>query len=220
MLAHAGFGQTPVSAVRPALGTSSASRERPGRDHPRPLGLVWPCPLVFQPLTLSVGVRAPAPETSSLDVGHDLPRKRKADSTAQDTRIPARIRSECRGAQSAWPPVRSDDSTPSPMQQTLAVKRWLTHRAPVSLRVCPRRASPHRGSTQSYAGSASREARAGNLDTPDRQPATRLSKRSTRLRFDYRSLTTAASFALHGARPTSAPELASRIGVVFQPEPR
>ena len=162
MLAPASFGQTPVSTVRPALGTSSASRERPGRDHPRPLGLVWPCPLVFQPLTLSVGVRAPAPETSSLDVGHDLPRKRKADSTAQDARIPARIRSECRGAQSAWPPVQSDDSTPSPMQQTLAVKRWLTHRVPVSLRVCPRRASPHRGSTQNYAGSASREARAGN----------------------------------------------------------
>lgn len=61
MLTHTSFGQTAVSAVRPALGTSSASRERPGIDHPHPLGLVWPCPLLFQPLTLSVGVRAPAP---------------------------------------------------------------------------------------------------------------------------------------------------------------
>jgi hypothetical protein len=66
MLTRTSFGQTAVSAVRPALGTNSASRERPGTDHPHPLGLVRPCPLPFQPLTLSVGVRAPAPKLPAL----------------------------------------------------------------------------------------------------------------------------------------------------------
>jgi hypothetical protein len=31
-----------------------------GSDHPRPFELVWPYPLLLRPLTLPVGVRAPA----------------------------------------------------------------------------------------------------------------------------------------------------------------
>jgi hypothetical protein len=210
MLTHTSFGQTAVSAVRPALGTSSASRERPGMDHPHPLGLVWPCPLLFQPLTLSVGVRAPAPK---------LPVLASASRPPSAAQRPLGLGASTRCTERLATGLRRRFNTVTD-EQTYAVKRRLTHLVPFSLRVSPRRASPHRGSDPALCRKRFARSSCRQLDTPDRQPATRLSKRSTRSRFDYRSPTTAASFALHGARPTSAPELVSRIGVIFQPETR
>jgi hypothetical protein len=140
--------------------------------------------------------------------------------TAQDARKPSRIRDEPRKRPERLAPIRGDDSTPSPMHRTFAVKRRPTHLAPFSHPAPPRRASTRLGSAEHYAGSTSREARTsirmhrtGNLQT-------RLSKMSTRFRLDCCSLETAAGSALHGARPTSATDPEARSGVVFRTEPR
>lgn len=150
-------------------------------------------------------------KTSSLGVGH---------STAQCTPTPARFRSEHEVPRASGYRSEATIQHRHRCSKPSRLKRRLTHLVPFRSEFL-RDARYHTAARtralcrERFARSSSRQ-----LDTPDRQPATRLSKRSTRSRFDYRSPTTAASFALHGARPTSAPELASRIGVIFQPETR
>jgi hypothetical protein len=205
VLALASFGRRGVSAARTALGRTRRSRTRPGTDHPRPCGLVWPCPLCFRPLTFIVGIRAPAPRLQPL---RRLPMLRTRRDTV--TRTPrAAAPSPGLGAKTCTPGTPA--TLPAPTTRVASAHRSSRKLGPLHTYPCASsysttRVEPRPGFTEPTPA-ALREKLVPMPDTPDRQLQLDFQRRAPRLATIAPTL-----------RPERAPHFTT-LGSLQQPVP-